>query len=120
VHSFLEKYKEAVSDYLAAHQIDPTLNANKCVDNIRSFVIKTASQINKKANLKQAKISEIAKSVPTSFIPIKGEKPEEKPLTVTNFESLASGKNIGFVTPCKVLTSIDKPMSVPLYFSITI
>ncbi len=49
VHSYLEKYKEAVSDYLTAHQIDPTLGGKAMSDNIKTFVIKTASLINKKA-----------------------------------------------------------------------
>lgn len=48
VHTYLEKYKEAVADYMTAHQIDPTLNAKVMADNIKTFVIKTAGLINKK------------------------------------------------------------------------
>lgn len=46
----MEKYKEAISDYLTAHQIDPTLNAKVNADNIKAFVVKTAGLINKKVN----------------------------------------------------------------------
>lgn len=52
MHCYLEKYKEAVSDYMTAHQIDPTLGGKMQADNIKAFVIKTASLINKKVRKK--------------------------------------------------------------------
>lgn len=51
VHSFLEKYTEAVNDYNIAYTIDPTLNSKENSENIRNFIIKTATQITKKVLL---------------------------------------------------------------------
>ena len=48
VYTYLEKYKEAITDYTTAHQIDPTLNGKLAAENIKSFVVKTANLINKK------------------------------------------------------------------------
>lgn len=48
VYTYLEKYKEAATDYIVAHQIDPTLNAKFAAENIKNFIIKTAGLINKK------------------------------------------------------------------------
>lgn len=118
MHCYLEKYKEAVSDYTTAHQIDPTLGAKLAADNIKQFVIKTASLINKKGGLKPKKVAEITKTIATSFVPIKTETPETKPekqLKTIAFEELKAGKNNDVVVSCKVLSSIDKAMTVPLY-----
>jgi hypothetical protein len=54
VNSYLEKYKEAISDYLTSHQIDPTLGAKERADSIKAFAIKTASLINKKAHITES------------------------------------------------------------------
>jgi hypothetical protein len=48
VHSFLEKYTEAVNDYNIAFQIDPSLNSKENSENIRNFILKTAALITKK------------------------------------------------------------------------
>ena len=122
MHTYLEKYKEAVADYMTAHQIDPTLNAKAMADNIKTFVIKTAGLINKKGGLKPTKVSEITKTIVPTFVPVKpaGESPTEakaeKQMKTVGFEELKSGKNTDVVVSCKVLSYIDKAMSVPLSF----
>ncbi len=119
MHTYLEKYKEAVADYMTAHQIDPTLNAKLMADNIKTFVIKTAGLINKKGGLKPKKVSEITKTIVPTFVPVKPEGAEakiEKSLKTVGFEELKSGKNVEMVASCKVLSYIDKAMSVPLSF----
>ena len=68
--------------------------------------------------MKPTKISEITKTIPATFIPFKseaGEMKPEKPMKVVGFEELKIGKNSDVVATCKVLSYIDKTMTVPLY-----
>jgi len=104
---------------MTAHSIDPTLNAKIMADNIKQFVIKTAGLINKKGGLKPKKVAEITKTIVPTFVPVKQEGAEAKPekaYKTVGFEELKSGKNVDVVVTCKVLSYIDKAMSVPLSF----
>ncbi len=63
-------------------------------------------------------MSEITKTISTTFVPpSKTEgaetKPEKQYKTVA-FEELKAGKNADIVVSCKILSMIDKTMSIPL------
>ena len=69
--------------------------------------------------MKPKKVSEITKTIVPTFVPVKSEGAEsktEKQMKTVGFEELKAGKNADVVVSCKVLSYIDKAMSVPLSF----
>lgn len=68
--------------------------------------------------MKPKKVSEITKTIAQTFVSPKAEGPDAKPekqLKPVAFTDLKGGKNLDVVVSCKILSMIDKSMSVPLY-----
>ncbi|KAI9136551.1 hypothetical protein BKA69DRAFT_1178831 [Paraphysoderma sedebokerense] len=56
-HQYLQNYAASIADYLRASYLDPiTLNSAECLHNLLSYIAKTQSLIQKKANLKPKKL----------------------------------------------------------------
>ena len=61
---YLERYNEAVRDYMRAHSIDPNLQADQKADKIISFVVNAATLIQSKGKIKSQKLTNMVKTVP--------------------------------------------------------
>jgi tetratricopeptide (TPR) repeat protein len=64
IYEYLERYNEAVRDYLKAHQIDPNLQADQRAQRIINFVVQAYTLINQKGKVKSNKLINMVKSVP--------------------------------------------------------
>lgn len=64
VLEYLERYSEATQNFQAAHQIDPSLQADKRADAIVGFVSRAYNSIANKGKIKSNRLTDMVKSIP--------------------------------------------------------
>jgi len=121
IFEYLERYNECVRDYVKAHQIDPNLHADYKAERVVNFVIQASNMIQSKGKLKQKKITEMVKSVPTSLVgavsfPSKEEQKEKITYNVVSFGDLEPGENKPVILSAKIVSHLQKEQDVPMSF----
>lgn len=64
VLEYLERYNEAATDFMKAHQIDPNMGAEGRADAIIAFVAKAYASINNKGKVKSNRLIDMVKTIP--------------------------------------------------------
>lgn len=116
---YLERYAEAIQNFNSAHNIDPSLKADRLAGRIIDFVVKTAQIVSSRSGSTQKKHLDIVKSIPTKIegvLRFPAYSQEDKPIakyavkTTADFEG---GLNQGSLLTCRILMHLDRPQDVP-------
>jgi hypothetical protein len=119
----LERYNEAVRDYLKAHQIDPNLQADQKAEKVVDFVVQAATLIQTKGKIKSKKLTSMVKTVPSSLqtqvsFPTNEEQKSKITYHVVAINSLQAGENNGAIISAKIVSHLPKEQDVPMCFLI--
>lgn len=67
VHSYLENYKEAYNDFIAANSIDSNLKGDELAQNIMNTFIQTVKFVKNQCSLKNKKLTQLLNSIPKNL-----------------------------------------------------
>ena len=109
IFEYLERYSEAVQNFQAAHQIDPSLQGDKRANAIVGFVSRAYNSIVNKGKIKSNRLTEMVKSIPQS---IQGQNT----CKIVDLSQLQNGENPGLMISTKVVYNLEKPTDVPICF----
>lgn len=135
---YLENYREAISDYDTAHNIDPNLGARTKARGIQEFVVNICSLITKEKSQKSTKLVGLVKSISKSigevkFMKRKDEVEETKQETleeqkeeqitqapikysVGSLHDCKNGDNKGVIYIGKLVWPLKKELDVPIWY----
>jgi tetratricopeptide (TPR) repeat protein len=115
VHSYLENYKEAYIDFLAANLIDSNLKGDELAQNIMNTFIQTVKFVKNQCSLKNKKLTQLLNSIPKNL-------KEENNLILTSINDFIDtdgnvNKNISVknrLISAKIIQPVSKVFEVPL------
>ncbi|CDW76195.1 tetratricopeptide repeat protein 5 [Stylonychia lemnae] len=121
IYEYLERYNEAVRDYLRAHSIDPNLQADQRAEKIVNFVIQAYTLIQQKGRVKSNKLINMVKSVPTTLphqvsFPTNEEQKQKIIYNVVATSQIEAGENSHVIVSAKVVCHLAKEQDVPMCF----
>ncbi|OQR84798.1 hypothetical protein ACHHYP_12806 [Achlya hypogyna] len=105
VFRYKEDYAEAVTSYLTAHELDPSLRAIEIVDSIAQFTKHVAALIQRKGRLSVKRISQLAAALPPAVV-VQGRSP-------SLLAALKLGLNEGVVVALKLLADVPRNHEPP-------
>lgn len=107
VHSYLENYIEAYKDFLASHEIDINLKADKNAEDILTFTAMTSKFVKNQCSLKPKKLSRIISTIPINLR-------EDITYSLAMIPTLQFGENNSKIISAKIIQPINKIFEVPL------
>ncbi len=115
VHSYLENYKEAYNDFLAANSIDSNLKGDELAQNIMNTFMQTVKFVKNQCSLKNKKLTQLLNSIPKNL-------KEENNFILTSINDYINeegnlNKNISIknrLISAKIIQPVSKVFEVPL------
>lgn len=115
VHSYLEHYKEAYDDFIAANSIDSNLKGDEFSQNILNTFIQTVKFVKNQCSLKNKKLTQLLNSIPKNL-------KEENNFILTSINDFIDNegclnKNINMknrLISAKIIQPVSKVFEVPL------
>jgi tetratricopeptide (TPR) repeat protein len=107
VHSYLENYTDAYEDFLASHDIDIILKADKNAEDILTFTAMTSKFIKNQCSFKPKKLARIISTIPINL-------KEDIAYTLGMIATLHLGENNSKIISAKIIQPVNKIFEVPL------
>lgn len=109
----LEEYPEAVSSFLTASRIDPSLPVEDTIDSMRKVAVKTAEMIAKKGMQRAKKVQDMAASVAGPAPAGSAEAKAVGERSAGRVSTLTQGPNTGTYLRLKVIGIVDRQEPLP-------